>query len=148
MSTYTQILYHIVFSTKNREPVLLASRREDLLKYIQGILKNKQCHLYRISAVTDHVHILCSIHPAVCLADLIREIKNATNTWITQDRVFPGFAHWQDGYGAFTLSIGEKDAVVEYIKNQETHHRMRGFREELCDLLARAGVPYDERYLP
>ena len=94
MSTYTQILYHVVFSTKNREPVLSSDRREDLFRYIWGIIKNKQGHLYRINAMLDHVHILMSLHPTLRLADLVREIKTSTSHWIKENAVFPGFAHW------------------------------------------------------
>ena len=113
MSTFTQIYYHIVFSTKNREPVLLADNRDHLFRYTWGILKNKDCHLYRIGGVEDHVHILTSLHPAIALADLVKEIKTSTSSWIKDENIFPGFTHWQDGYGAFTVSHSDKDAVIE-----------------------------------
>src|SRR5579863_9072525 len=115
MSTYTQIYYHIVFSTKERIPALTADRREDLFRYTWGILKNKECHLYRIGGVEDHIHILTSVHPTICLADLVKEIKTSTNKWIKENAVFPKFTHWQDGYSAFTVSHGGKDTVIEYI---------------------------------
>ncbi len=147
MATYTQIYYHIVFSTKNRERTLPAEKREDLFRYIWGILKNKDCHLYRINGAEDHVHLLLALHPTVCLADLIREIKTSTDKWIKAGRAFPMFDHWQEGYGAFTLSNTEKDATIEYIKNQQEHHRTVSFLDELRTILKRFGLELDERYL-
>ena len=147
MSTFTQIYYHIVFSTKDRVPALSADRREDLFRYTWGILKNKDCHLYRIGGVEDHVHILTGVHPTIALADLVRDIKTSTAKWIKDEGVFSQFDHWQDGYGAFTLSHGDKDAVIEYIKGQEEHHRVVSFKDELRDFLVRNGVDYDEKYL-
>jgi len=147
MSTFTQIYYHLVFSTKDRERTLLTDRREDLFRYTWGILKNKECHLYRISGVEDHVHVLTAIHPTIALADLVRDIKTATAGWIKKKGVFPEFSHWQEGYGAFTVSHGDKDAVIEYIKNQEQHHQQVSFKDELREFLIRHGVKFDEKYL-
>ena len=147
MSTYTQIYYHLVFSTKERAPVLVSEKRESLFRYTWGILKNKDCHLYRINGAEDHVHILTSLHPTVCLADLIKEIKIGTSRWIKENAVFPAFTHWQDGYGAFTVSHDDKDDVIEYIKNQEDHHKRVSFRDELRGLLEKFGVSFDEKYL-
>ena len=147
MSTYTQILYHIVFSTKGREASLTADRREDLFRYIWGIVKNKHSHLYRINGTADHLHVLTSLHPTVCLADFVREIKTASSRWIRENRVFSGFTHWQDGYGAFTHSIHERDVQIDYIKNQSEHHRHKTFLEEYRELLTASGVEFDERYL-
>jgi putative transposase len=147
MSTYTQIYYHLIFSTKERVPALSADRREDLFRYTWGILKNKDCHLYRINGVEDHLHILTSLHPTVCLADLVKDIKISTSKWIKDGAVFPAFTYWQDGYGAFTVSHNDKDPVIEYIKSQPEHHRKVSFRDELRELLERYGVQFDERYL-
>jgi putative transposase len=147
MATYTQILYHIVFSTKNRERSLTADRREDLFRYIWGIIKNNQSHLYRINGVEDHLHILTSVHPSVCLADLVKDIKTGSSKWIKESSVFPQFTHWQDGYAAFTHSIADKDRLIEYIRNQEEHHRARPFTEELLRLIQEAGIEFDPKYL-
>jgi REP element-mobilizing transposase RayT len=146
MSTYTQIYYHIVFSTKDRIPALAANRREDLFRYTWGILKNKESHLYRIGGVEDHIHMLTSVHPTICLADLVREIKTSTNKWIKEKEVFPKFTNWQDGYGAFTIAHADKDDVIEYIKDQEQHHRKVSFQDELRGLLEKYGIHFDEKY--
>ena len=105
MSTYAQILYHIVFSTKNRERVLGKPRRDDLYRFIWGVLQKRRCHLYRIGGVEDHLHVLTSLHQSVALSDLVKEIKTSSSAWIKGQQVFPSFTHWQDGYGAFTHAL-------------------------------------------
>ena len=147
MSTYTQIYYHIVFATKDREPALSSDHRDGLFRYIWGILKNKDCHLYRINGVEDHLHIFTGLHPSVCLADLVKAVKIGTANWIKENKFFPAFRHWQDGYGAFTISHEDKDAVIEYIKNQEEHHKRISFQDEFREMLIKFGVQYDEKYL-
>lgn len=147
MSTYTQIYYHIVFSTRSREPVLAAQRRDELFRFMWGILKNKQSHLYRINGVQDHLHILTSLHPTMSLAGLVKSLKLASSAWIKEKQAFPNFSYWQDGYGAFTHSHAEKARIVDYIKTQAEHHKKVSFHDELRKLLAEAGVEFDEKYL-
>ena len=102
-STYTQIIYQIIFSTKSHERTITESKRDDLFKYIAGILKNKKCHLYRINGVEDHIHIITHIHPSVALADLVKDIKLASSEWIKKNKIFPYFNGWQDGYGVIHI---------------------------------------------
>src|SRR6516164_3083974 len=147
MSTHTAISYHIVFSTKNRTPVLKPDRREDLFRYIWGIIKNRHGHLYRINGVEDHVHILSSLHPTVRLADFVKDIKTGSAQWIKENSVFNKFSHWQEGYAAFTCSKRDIDDLIEYIKRQEEHHRKTTFEEEYRKLLLQAGIQFDERYM-
>lgn len=147
MSTYTQILYQIVFSTKNRERTLTKPNREELFKYISGILSNKQCHLYRINGVDDHLHILTHLHPSVALASLIKDIKLASSEFIKRDHLFEKFNGWQDGYGAFTYAIKDKERLIEYVKDQEEHHKIKTFREEYIELLQENNIVFDEKYL-
>jgi REP element-mobilizing transposase RayT len=147
MSTYTQIIYHIVFGTKGRKSVLVPDKREELFRYVWGILKNKGCHLYRIGGADDHIHILTSVHPTLALARLVKDVKISSSKWIRESGAFPGFEHWQDGYGGFTLSLKEKDALIDYIKGQTEHHKKIAFKDELRQLLEEAGVEFDERFL-
>ena len=147
MSTYTQILYQIVFCTKNREQTLTKPNREELFKYISGILKNKNCHLYRINGVNDHLHIITHIHPSLSLSSLIKDIKLASSVHIKKLVLFSKFNGWKDGYGAFTYSIKEKDRLIEYVKNQEEHHKIKTFREEYIELLNEHQIMFDEKYL-
>ena len=147
MSTYTHILYQIVFGTKNREHTLTAPNRQELFKYIAGILKKKNCHLYRINGVEDHLHIVTHLHPSVALASLVKDIKLASSDYIKSSGLFQKFGGWQDGYGAFTYTIKEKDRLIEYVKNQEEHHKIKTFREEYVGLLNEHGIEFDEKYL-
>ena len=147
MSTYTQIIYQIVFGTKNREPTLTKENRDELFKYIWGLLENKKCHLYRINGVEDHLHIVTHLHPTVSLASLVKDIKLASAEYIKVNRLFKNFKGWQDGYGAFTYSIKEKERLIAYVKNQEEHHSVKTFKEEYISLLEEHGVAFDEKYL-
>ncbi len=147
MSTYTQILYHIVFSTKNREKVLTEENREKLLRFIWGIIKNKKCSLYQINCVEDHIHILIHLHPTTALSNLVKVIKVASTLWIKENKLFPKFSSWQDGYGGFTYSIKERNSLANYIKNQKEHHKTKTFRDEYIELLNEHEIVFDDRYL-
>ena len=146
-NTYTQILYHVVFSTKKRVPAIAKERRADLYHYIWGINKSLKCHLYRLGGVEDHVHILTGIHPTVALADYIEKVKSGSTNWARREEVFANWPGWQDGYGAFTASADDKEALVKYINEQEEHHRGVAFAEEFKALLERAGIAYDPQHL-
>ena len=147
MSTYTQILYQIVYSTKNREETLNANNRKELYKYICGILQKKNCHLYQIGGIADHMHIVTHLHPTIAPATLIKDIKLASTDHIKKESLFSEFNGWQDGYGAFTYSIGAKDNLIEYVKNQEEHHKHKTFLEEYKELLKEHQIEFDEKYL-
>ena len=147
MSTYTQILYQIVFSSKNREKTMIESGQERLYGFIIGILKNKDCHLYRINGIEDHIHIATHIHPSVALASLVKDIKLAASDFIKDNKIFPCFNGWQVGYGAFTYSISAKENLIQYIINQKEHHKKLTFREEYIKLLKEHNIEFDERYL-
>lgn len=147
MPTYTQLYYHIVFGTKHRKSCLKKDNRDELYKYIWGILNKKNCHLYRINGVEDHLHIFTHIHPSISLSNLVKDIKLAFSYWIKNNKIFPMFSGWQDGYAAFTKSDNDKDKVINYIKNQEEHHRKKSFKEELQVLLQEVGIEFNEKYL-
>ncbi len=147
MSTHTQILYQIIFSTKNRENVLIKEHREKLFRYIWGILKNKKCVLYQINGIEDHIHIATHIHPTIAVSSLVKDIKIASSVWIKEQNIFPDFTGWQIGYGAFTYSFKEKNVLINYIKNQEQHHQTKSFREEYIELLNDRQIEFDEKYL-
>ncbi|MBN1599871.1 MAG: IS200/IS605 family transposase [Bacteroidales bacterium] len=147
MSTHTQILYQIIFSTWKRQNTLDKSNRKELYKYINGILNNKKCHLYRIGGISDHIHLITHIHPTITLASLVKDIELASTENIKSNNLFSNFSGWQSGYGAFTYSFKEKDTLIEYVKNQEAHHEIKTFKEELIDLLIEHGVKYEEKFL-
>jgi putative transposase len=146
MGNYTQILYQIIFSTKHRGKTLEKSGRKELFKFIWGILKNNKCHLYRLNGVEDHIHILISLHPTIALSNLIKDIKLASTSHIKESKIFKNFNGWQEGFSAFTYTIDSKDNLIEYIKNQEEHHKKFDYKEELIKLLKEHGVDFDEKY--
>ena len=127
--------------------VLSKNRRDDLYKYISGVLENKKCHLYRIGGIEDHIHIVTHLHPTISLSDLVKDIKLSSSEFIKSNKLFANFKGWQEGYGAFTYSIKQKDVLIEYVKNQEEHHRVKTFREEYLELLKEHGVEYNEKYI-
>jgi REP element-mobilizing transposase RayT len=147
MATYKQIIYQIVFSTKKRKKTLQKEKRKILFRYIWGVLKNKQCHLYRINGVEDHIHIVISLHPSVALADLIKDIKISSSKMIKTEKLFPDFDGWQDGYGAFTYHSDLLNTLIEYVKNQEEHHKIASFNDEYKRLLNEFGIDFDEKYI-
>lgn len=147
MGTYRQIFYHIVFSTKHREETIGEQYENELYKYIWGILKNKKCKLYRINGMPNHIHIFCDLHPTISLSSLVKDIKVASNLWMKESGLFPEFIGWQDGYGAFTCSIREKEMIINYIKNQKEHHKNETFGKEYLRLLLEEGIEFDENDL-
>ena len=147
MSTHLEILYQIVFATYKHEHTLTKDKRPELYKYIWGILKNKKCHLYRINGIDDHIHIITDLHPQTNLADLVKDIKVSSSKFIKENKLFANFKGWQKGYGAFTYASKSKDYLIEYVKNQEEHHKKITFKEEYISLLKEHGVKFDERYL-
>lgn len=145
-STFLSLHYHIVFSTKHREPTILDHWSAQLHEYLGGIVKNLGGIPQAINGYRDHVHLLIGLQATHCLADFVREIKKGSNAWIRDQWKQNHFA-WQEGYSAFTVSATARDAVKRYINNQHEHHRIKTFREELIELLKKAEVEYEERFL-
>jgi REP element-mobilizing transposase RayT len=144
MATYCQLLYHMVWSTHLRKPAFHKDHLREMHGYIHGILKAKGCHVYRIGGVEDHIHILTSIHQSMCASNLVRDVKASSSKWLRGHPHFPDFEWWQDGGGLFTVSWSEKDTVIEYIKNQEAHHRTESFIDEYKRLIREAGLEFRE----
>ena len=138
---------HLIFSTKNREPVLHEAVRESLHAYMATVLQNFGCPAVLINSVADHVHILFELGRTVAVSDAVEEVKKSSSRWIkTQGDAFTGFA-WQAGYGAFAVSESNVATVREYIATQHEHHRKKTFQEEYRAFLERHGVAFDERYV-
>lgn len=145
-STFTCLSYHLVFSTKFRNPYLSEAFREETYKYIAGIIANKDGQLIEIGGMLDHVHILTSCSPSIALAEFVRDIKANSSKWLHEEKQLTRFA-WQTGYGAFTVSASQVDVVRHYIRNQAEHHRRQSFEDEYRDILRRHGISFDEKYL-
>jgi REP element-mobilizing transposase RayT len=123
------------------------TNRERLLNYICGIIKQKKSFVYQINMVEDHIHILCSIHCQENVSDLVKYIKNSTNILIKNEHIFPMFDGWQKGYGAFTVNWREKQGLIDYIKNQQEHHKLHDFMAEYKKMLDEFGISYEDKYL-
>ena len=145
-STYLSLHYHLVFGTKNRLQSIEMSRRFRLHEYMGGTVRELGGVPEGIGGTVDHVHLLVALKSNHCLADVMRELKKASSAWVHEEIGQRTFA-WQEGYAAFTVSATVRDAVRKYISNQEEHHRLKSFREEFVELLEKAGVEYDPRYL-
>ncbi len=141
-------MYHLVFRTKYGHPTIKQDHTEELYAYIAGIIKNMNSHLYRINGVENHLHILTDLHPSIALADFMREIKASSSFWMSRNGLFPSFAGWAEGYGAFTCSYFGLGRIDEYIKGQQEHHRRRTFEDEYRKLLLDYGIRIDEKYFP
>ncbi len=151
-STYTQILYQIVFATYLREWTMDKETRGRLFVYLVKVLENKRCHAYQINGVEDHIHIVAHLHPAVSLASLVKDIKLSANQFIKKENLFKRWKGWQNGYSAFTYSQEAKRNLINYVRRQEEHHRhffekRESYREELIRLLKEHKIPYKEEYL-
>jgi REP element-mobilizing transposase RayT len=145
-STYLSLHYHLVFSTKDRTPLIEASWRSRLHEYLGGTVEGLKGFPQGVGGMADHVHLLVGLKATHCLADFMRELKKASSVWVHDEIGMRPFA-WQEGYAAFTVSASARTAVQRYIANQEEHHRRKTFREELVELLEKAGVEYDAWYL-
>ena len=145
-STYLSLHYHLVFSTKDRMPVIGGDWRHRFHEYLGGTVNGLDGKSEGVGGTADHVHLLVSLKSTHCLADFMRELKKGSSSWVHDEIGFPKFA-WQEGYGAFTVSPTARDGVKAYIGNQEEHHRKKSFREELVDFLEQAGVEYEPQYL-
>jgi putative transposase len=148
MSSYRQLLYHLVFRTKDSLPTIQQDNADQLYAYITGIIKNKNSHLFRINGTKDHLHILTDMHPSFALADFMREIKVSSSIWMKSSGYFPLFNGWADGYGSFTISYMDMGRLIDYIKNQQEHHRKKTFEEEYRNLLLESEIKIDERFFP
>jgi putative transposase len=144
--TYTNLLTHVVFSTKDRKPLIIPALHDDLLAYVGGIVRELGGANRVAAARPDHVHLLCSLPPTVATADALRVIKTNSSRWVHRTRHQPGF-DWQIGYGAFSVSNSLAPAVARYIRDQEKHHRRVTFQAEFLTFLKKNGIAYDERYL-
>ncbi len=145
--TYTELLYHIVFSTKGRSPWLTHETADRLYGYIGGIARDQRCTLCAIGGVDDHVHLYLRMRPDLTVSDLMRSVKSRSSRWLHE--TFPDlhdFA-WQEGYGAFTVSKSQEEAVKRSIAGQAEHHRGEDFKTELLKLLRAHGVEFDPRYV-
>ena len=146
-NTYTQIYIHIVFAVQGRNNLIPKSIREELHKYITGIVQNRNHKMLAIFCMPDHTHMLVGMKPDISISDLTRDVKAISSKFINDNRFVKGKFNWQVGFGAFSYSKSQIDSVIKYILNQEQHHKRKSFKEEYLGLLEKFGIEYDEKYL-
>lgn len=146
-NTYSQITIHAVFAVKNRENFILKGWRDNLHRYIAGIITNKEAKMLAVGGWKDHVHILFGLPVTASLSEFISAIKANSSRWINEQHFVKGKFQWQEGYGAFSYSKSQRDIVIKYIMNQEEHHKIKSFREEYVKMLADFEVIYNDKYL-
>lgn len=143
--TFTNIIYHFVFSTKERMPLILENHKEDLYRYIKGIIGDLRGHVHAIGGTDNHIHICCELKTDVAVSEVMRQVKGSSSRWLNEKSTDLKF-NWQEGYSVFSVSQSVLPAVVKYIENQEEHHRQRSFKEELVMILEKHHIEYDERF--
>ena len=146
-NTYSQIFIHLVFSVKGRQNLISNNWKDDLYKYICGIVKGKSQKVYAIGGMPDHIHILISIKPNLSISQLVNDIKTNSSKWINSKSLVKGQFHWQEGFGAFSYSQSHLDLVIGYVNNQEKHHQSTSFREEYIELLKKYNLDFEDKYL-
>ena len=146
-NTFSQIYIQTVFAVSNRMSLIEPAFKEDLYKYITGIVKNQKQKLISINGMSDHAHILIGLRPSMALADLVREIKADSSNFINQNKWVHGRFSWQEGYGAFSYGHSQLDTIIRYIQNQEKQHARRSFRTEYLTLLRKFDIAFEEKYV-
>ena len=146
-NTYSQIYIQVVFAVRGRENLIGGKWKDELYKYICGIVKAKNEKVYAINGMPDHIHILLSIKPDTALSNLMRDIKANSSKWINEKKFVKGKFQWQEGFGAFSYSQSQLDMIIGYINNQEKHHARKSFKEEYIELLKKFRIDYDEKYV-
>ena len=146
-NTYTQIHVQFVFAVKYRNGLIIPSLKEELYQYISGIIKHHNHKLLAINGMPDHIHIFIGMRPTQSISDLMQDIKGSSSKWINEKKFLKVKFEWQEGYRAFSYSKSHVDNVINYIKNQEEHHKKESFRDEYLNFLKRFEVEYDEKYI-
>ncbi|HLG34318.1 MAG TPA: IS200/IS605 family transposase [Bacteroidia bacterium] len=146
-NTYSQIYIQIIFAVKGRQNLISNKNREELHKYITGIVQKREQKMLSIFCMPDHTHLLVGLKPSIAISDLVRDIKAGSSKFISDNRWVKGKFNWQEGFGAFSYSRSQIDTVIKYILNQEAHHKKKTFREEYIDFLKKFEIEYDEKYL-
>lgn len=145
--TFSQIYIQVVFAVKGRENLIGKQWKDQLHKYIAGIITGKDQKSIIVNGMSDHIHAFIGLRPAMAISDLVRDIKNNSSNFINDKKFVKGKFSWQEGYGAFSYSHSQIEKVYNYILNQEEHHQKKTFREEYIGLLKKFEIDYNEKYL-
>lgn len=145
--TYSQLYIQIVFAVKGRENLINNLWKDELHKYISGIIKGKNQKSIIINGMPDHIHAFVGLRPSMSISDLVRDIKNNSSNFINEKKFVKGKFSWQEGFGAFSYSHSDIEKVYQYILNQEQHHKKINFKNEYLELLKKFEIEFDEKYL-
>ena len=146
-NTFSQIYIQTVFAVSGRQSLMRNEFKEELYKYITGIVTNQRQKLISINGMPDHLHILIGLRPAMALADLVEEIKKSSSNFSNKEKWVRGRFSWQEGYGAFSYGHSQLDTIIRYIENQEQHHQKRSFKNEYLALLRKFDIAFEEKYV-
>ena len=146
-NSYSQIYIQIVFAVKGRQNLIPNQKREELQKFITGIVQKREQKLLSIFSMPDHTHLLIGLKPSISISDLVRDIKAGSSKFINDNHWVKGKFNWQEGFGAFSYSKSQIDNVIKYILNQREHHKKKTFKEEYIEFLKKFAIKYDEKYL-
>lgn len=146
-NTYTQLYIQIVFAVKGRENLISKQHKEELQKYMTGIVQQRKCKLLAIHCMPDHCHVLIGLRPDIALSDLVRDMKASSSKFIKEKKWLKGAFQWQEGFGAFSYSQSQLPDVINYVLNQEEHHKKLSFKKEYQAFLQKFQVDYDEKYI-
>jgi putative transposase len=146
-NSYTKLYVHCIFTPKGRESLLTDSIRDNIHKYIYGIIKAKNCFPVAINGMKDHIHLLIGFNPLISISDLIRDIKRSSAMFINEQMTSFLKFRWQEGFGAFTVGYRDLDRVFKYISNQQEHHQKKSFKEEYNQILVDEGIDFNPEFL-
>lgn len=146
-NTYTQIYIQVVFAVSGRLSLIGSEYKEEIYKYITGIVRNKGHKLITINGMPDHLHILLGMKPDIALSDLVRDVKANSTNFINNHRMAHGKFGWQEGYGAFSYGHSQLDTIIRYIQNQEQHHSQKSFKDEYLTLLSKFQIKFENKYV-
>ena len=146
-NTYTQIHIQTDFAVKNRQSLIKPEWKDELYKYITGIIQSYDHKVLQINGMPDHIHIFFGMRPSQSLSDLMKQLKQDSSKWINGNGLADGKFSWQAGYGAFSYSKSHVPRVIKYIANQEEHHKSKTFGDEYLEILKESGIDYDERFI-
>jgi putative transposase len=146
-NTFSQIYLQFVFAVRDRHCLIKKENKEELHKYITGLVSNREAKMLAVHCMPDHAHLFVGFRPVISISDFVKEIKVETNEFINGKQWIKGKFGWQEGYGVFSYSHSHIHSVINYIKNQETHHRKKSFKDEYIDFLQKFQIPFNEKYL-
>ncbi|HVS93392.1 MAG TPA: IS200/IS605 family transposase [Mucilaginibacter sp.] len=146
-NTFSQIYLQFVFAVQYRQSLIPKEHKEELHKYITGLVQNRKAKMLAVNCMPDHIHLFVGFKPTILISDFVKEIKVESNEFINNKKWVKGKFSWQEGYGVFSYSHSQINAVIKYVLNQEVHHQKKSFKDEYLDLLQKFEIAYEDRFL-